>query len=81
MTPSEVNENLWIAGWAPAEDKMTSEEVYRMMSATSVKDKELLLNMAIGMVDFHYLEESVQNRGLLWLNRLALKRPNVALHL
>ena len=82
MTPDEVNENLWIAGWAPIEDKLTSIEVYRMISEdVSVKDKELLLNLAIGIVDFHYLEESVQNRGLSWLNRVAIKRPNVVLHL
>jgi neurofibromin 1 len=81
MTPEEVKDNFWIAGWAPAEDKMSSEEVYRMIVAVSVKDKELLLNLAIGLVDFHYLEESVQNRSLSWLNRVALKRPNVVLHL
>jgi neurofibromin 1 len=46
-----------------------------------LKDKDLLLNTAIELVDFQYLEDAVQNRSLQWLNRVALARPGVAMHL
>jgi neurofibromin 1 len=52
-----------------------------MIDLHIVKDKELLLNAAISIVDFKYLEDTVQNRGLLWLNRIAARRPTVILHL
>lgn len=81
MTPEEAKENLWLAGWASADDDVTSEDVLEMVDLQIVKDKELLLNAAIGIVDFHYLEDTVQNRALLWLNRIATKRPTVILHL
>jgi len=47
----------------------------------SSKDKELLLNTATALVDFRYLDDTVQNRNLIWLNKIALKRPTVILHL
>lgn len=81
MSPDEVKDNLWLAGWASVDQKLNSEEVLRLIDVSPVKDKELLLNMAIGMVDFRYLEDSVQNRGLQWLNRTAMERPTVVLHL
>ncbi|KAL1842978.1 hypothetical protein VTJ49DRAFT_3455 [Mycothermus thermophilus] len=46
-----------------------------------LKDKDLLLNTAIELVDFQYLEDAVQNRSLQWLNRIAVARPGVVLHL
>ncbi|KUJ23034.1 uncharacterized protein LY89DRAFT_635153 [Mollisia scopiformis] len=81
MTPEEAKENLWLAGWTAPDDDVTSENVLEMVDLQIVKDKELLLNAAIGIVDFSYLEDVVQNRALLWLNRIALKRPTVILHL
>ncbi|PVH71158.1 hypothetical protein DL98DRAFT_660794 [Cadophora sp. DSE1049] len=81
MTPEESKENLWLAGWTSVDDEVTAEGVLDMIDLQLVKDKELLLNAAIGVVDFHYLEDTVQNRGLLWLNRIALRRPTVILHL
>ncbi|EHK97696.1 hypothetical protein M7I_6581 [Glarea lozoyensis 74030] len=60
---------------------LTTGEVTNVIDLTIIKDKELLLNVAIGIVDFRYLEEAIQNRGLLWLNKVALKRPTVVLHL
>jgi neurofibromin 1 len=81
MTPEEAKENLWLAGWTSEKDNMTSSDVLDVIDLEIIKDKELLLNAAIGIVDFHYLEDSVQNRALLWLNRIATKRPTVVLHL
>lgn len=48
---------------------------------TQLKDKDLLLNTAIELVDFQYLEDAVQNRSLQWLNQIALGRPAVVMHL
>ncbi|KAH7346669.1 hypothetical protein BKA65DRAFT_282221 [Rhexocercosporidium sp. MPI-PUGE-AT-0058] len=81
MTPEESKENLWLAGWTSVDDEITAEGVLDMIDLQMVKDKELLLNAAISIVDFHYLEDMVQNRGLLWLNRVASRRPTVVLHL
>jgi len=81
MTPDEAKDNLWLAGWTSAPSGVTSEDVLEMIDLQVVKDKELLLNAAIGIVDFHYLEDTVQLHGLLWLNRIAMKRPTVVLHL
>jgi neurofibromin 1 len=81
LTPDEAKENLWLAGWTSAPSGVTSEDVLEMIDLQVVKDKELLLNAAIGIVDFHYLEDTVQLHGLLWLNRIAMKRPTVVLHL
>jgi neurofibromin 1 len=80
MTPSEAQQS-WAANKTIMGDALTTGEVTNVIDLTIIKDKELLLNVAIGIVDFRYLEESVQNRGLLWLNKVALKRPTVVLHL
>jgi neurofibromin 1 len=81
MTPDEAKDNLWLAGWTSAPSGVTSEDVLEMIDLQVVKDKELLLNAAIGIVDFHYLEDTVQHHGLLWLNKIAMTRPTVVLHL
>ncbi|CZT46168.1 related to NEUROFIBROMIN [Rhynchosporium secalis] len=81
MTPEESKENLWLAGWISNDDDFTAEGLLDVVDLETIKDKELLLNAAISIVDFQYLEDMVQNRGLLWLNRVAEKRPTVVLHL
>ncbi|KAK4190313.1 neurofibromin [Podospora australis] len=76
----ELRENLWAAGISPAgladlSGLRASQDVLRL------KDKDLLLNTAIELVDFQYLEDAVQNRSLAWLNEIALGRPSVVMHL
>ncbi|KAG7108445.1 Neurofibromin like protein [Verticillium longisporum] len=44
-------------------------------------DQDLLLNTAIELVDFQYLEDAIQDRTLRWLALLAKARPTVVLHL
>ncbi|KAK3397174.1 putative RasGAP group protein [Sordaria brevicollis] len=46
-----------------------------------IKDQDLLLNTAIELVDFQYLEDAVQNRTLMWLNVIATGRPSVIMKL
>lgn len=80
-TPEEAKDRLWLASGTEATDYDPSTEVLDMIDIGLIKDKELLLNVAIGIVDFRYLEDVVQNRNLLWLNRIATRRPTVILHL
>ena len=47
----------------------------------AMKDKDLLLNTAIELIDFQYLDDAVQNRTLQWLNEIAVSRPTVVMHL
>lgn len=85
LTPDEAKATLWLAGVRSSgshfQGVSSPEDVMVMIDLDAIRDKELLLNAAIGLVDFNYLEDTVQNRGLLWLNRVALKRPTVILHL
>ncbi|RDW66243.1 hypothetical protein BP6252_09878 [Coleophoma cylindrospora] len=81
MSPEEAKDNLWIAGVITSGDNMPSTDVLSMIDLTTIKDKELLLNAAISIVDFRYLEDTVQHRILSWLNRVANKRPTVVFHL
>lgn len=57
------------------------EVALQELDLNALKDKELLLNTAIGLVDYKSLDETVQGRGLHWLRRVSLERPTVILHL
>jgi neurofibromin 1 len=81
MTPEEAKDNLWLAGISQTNDNFYSEDIMNMIDLKLVKDKELLLNAAIGIVDFRYLEDTVQIRNLQWLNKVARNRATVILHL
>jgi neurofibromin 1 len=85
LTPEEAKATLWLAGVRSSgshfQGVSSPEDILAMIDLDAIRDKELLLNAAIGLVDFSYLGDTVQNRGLLWLNRVALKRPTVVLHL
>ncbi|KAI9744969.1 MAG: Ras GTPase activating protein ira2 [Claussenomyces sp. TS43310] len=79
-TPEEAKDILWLAG-VGSDGKKSPDDVFAMMDMAAIKDKELLLNVAIKIVDFLYVEDTVQNRTLIWLNKIALTRPTVMLHL
>ena len=82
LTAEEAKDVLWLAGVTNSPDENVSvDEAMRFIEVDTVKDKELLLVAAIGVVDFHYLEDTVQNRKLRWLNKMATQRPTVVLHL
>ncbi|KAJ9149291.1 GTPase-activator protein for ras-like GTPase [Pleurostoma richardsiae] len=80
VTHEELKDSLWPAGinlpGANSLDNLRSAQ-----DLGQIKDKDLLLNTAIELVDFQYLEDAVQNRTLQWLNELAGRRPAVVLHL
>lgn len=80
LTSEDAKGHLWLAG-IKSNSNSPPEDIMAMIDLGSIRDKELLLNAAISIVDFRYLEETVQTRGLVWLNRVAIKRPTVILHL
>ena len=76
----ELRDSLWSAGINPS----GMSDVGSLRTAQdlgAMKDKDLLLNTAIELIDFQYLEDAVQNRTLQWLNKVAEGRPSVVLHL
>jgi neurofibromin 1 len=76
----ELREHLWTAGINPS-GLADPGTLRAAQDLGRVKDKDLLLNTAIELVDFQYLEDAVQHRSLQWLNRIALARPGVVMHL
>lgn len=80
VTPEDLKECLWSAGINPLSVANLGPS-RSLGDLDGVKDKELLLNTAIELVDFQVLDESVQTHTLVWLNELATGRPAVVLHL
>lgn len=77
----EAKEALWLAGVPLPNADGSFREIFELLDISSNKDKELLLNTAIALIDFRYLDDTLQNRSLIWLNKLAVLRPTVILHL
>lgn len=76
----EVKDSLWSAGVNPGEVN-TALSSRGLRDIHVIQERHLLLMTAIELVDFQYLEETVQTRSLEWLNELAMKRPAVVVHL
>jgi neurofibromin 1 len=76
----ELRDGLWSAGINPSVFDDASR-VRTIQTLESIKDKDLLLNTTIELVDFQYLEDTLQHRSLAWLDELAVARPAVILHL
>ncbi|EGX89201.1 Ras GTPase activator [Cordyceps militaris CM01] len=73
-------DNMWLAGINP--DGISGMlEGSRRRHAEVMEDRDLLLISVIELVDFQYLEDTVQARTLLWLNDLALSRRTVFAYL
>ncbi|KAF3766021.1 hypothetical protein M406DRAFT_256777 [Cryphonectria parasitica EP155] len=77
VAPEELREALWQAGITPPTSPSGVQKARSMERLSSVQDKDLLLNTAIELVDFQFLEDAVQSRLLHWLNELAIGRPGV----
>ncbi|KAI2616374.1 GTPase [Hypomontagnella submonticulosa] len=80
ITPEDLKECLWSAGINPV-SVANLGPARSLRDLDGVKDKDLLLNTAIELVDFQILDETVQTHTLKWLNELASGRPAVVLHL
>lgn len=81
VAPDELRDTLWLAGISPPTSSTGAQKARSMERLSAVKDKELLLNTAIELVDFQFLDDAVQSRMLQWLNELAICRPGVIMHL
>lgn len=82
VAPDELRDALWLAGINPPTNPASVQKLFRSMERLgAVMDKDILLNTAIELVDFQFLEDAVQNRLLAWLNELAEGRPAVVMHL
>ncbi|KKY30300.1 putative ras gtpase activator [Diaporthe ampelina] len=81
VTPDELKDTLWLAGIKPPSSMAGVQKARTPEKLSTVKDKDLLLNSAIELIDFAYLEDAVQSRTLQWMNELASGRPNVIVHL
>jgi neurofibromin 1 len=77
----EIKDNLWFTGATPKISISAMAAARDTKNVSSLKDKDLLLNTAIELVDFQYLEDSLQNSTLKWLKDLSSARPTVIMHL
>lgn len=76
----ELKDSLWLAGLSTSSVPGVRNR-REILDLTAMKDKDLLLNTSIELIDFQYLEDSVQKGLLQWLGDLASERPAVITHL
>lgn len=76
----ELKDSLWLAGITSDEDYTVSVQRH-IDDVAAFSDDDLLILSSIELVDFQYLEDSVQVRTLQWLKELAKARHRVMLHL
>lgn len=76
----ELKDSLWLAGIDP-EDFGHVSDPRACRDVNHFADDDLLLITVMEMVDFQFLEDTVQTRTLQWLNRLAKARPTITVHL
>lgn len=71
---------LW---WADLTPESVSNISYcrGLPTQENTKDVDVVLILAVELVDFHYLEEAAQASSLRWLNLLAEKNPLIFDHL
>ncbi|KAL4727532.1 Ras GTPase activating protein ira2 [Fusarium chlamydosporum] len=72
----EIKDSLWSAGINTDEIGLLNG-MRKPPELSAMSDDALLLITAIELVDFQYVEDTVQTRSLDWLNTLAQERPSV----
>lgn len=72
----ELKDSLWSAGFS-LDDFGLTNGMRKIPDVETMADETILLITAIELVDFQYVEDSVQTRSLEWLNELAKQRPDV----
>ncbi|RKK15330.1 Neurofibromin [Fusarium oxysporum] len=72
----EFKDSLWSAG-INADELGFANGMRKSPDLEGMPDNVVLLITAIELVDFQYVEDSVQRRSLDWLNKLANERPIV----
>lgn len=85
VAPEELKDTLWLAGIDPpvGPARQVQQEGLKAMAERfrPITDRDVLLDTAIELVDFQFLEDAVQARVLEWVNELAAGRPGVLMHL
>ncbi|KAA8565894.1 hypothetical protein EYC84_009705 [Monilinia fructicola] len=82
LNPEDAGHSLWLANVTQGDRTPYSAcDMDSIMQNAGLNEKELLLTCAIGLVDFHYLDDTIQNRAFQWLNKLAISSSNVMLRL
>ncbi|CEI69991.1 unnamed protein product [Fusarium venenatum] len=76
----EIKDTLWSAG-INADDIGLLNGMRKSPQLEAMSDNALLLITSIELIDFQYVEDTVQTRSLDWLNILAKERPFVIEHL
>ncbi|KFA64319.1 hypothetical protein S40285_02937, partial [Stachybotrys chlorohalonatus IBT 40285] len=76
LTADEIKDSLWLAGIG-SEAAGNLLDSRNLQDIQQLKDSELVVGCAMELVDFQYLEDTVQARCLRWLNLLASARPIV----
>lgn len=76
----ELKDSLWHAGINPDEFG-NAHDSRDCRDVQDFADDDLLIVTVMEMVDFQFLEDTVQTRTLLWLNKLAKARPAAMVHL
>ncbi|KAM0500154.1 hypothetical protein ACHAP8_005294 [Fusarium lateritium] len=76
----EIKDTLWSAG-INADDIGLLNGMRKPPQLEAMSDNALLLITSIELIDFQYVEDTVQTRSLDWLNILAKERPFVVEHL
>lgn len=82
LNPEDAGHSLWLATATQGDlTPHTEADMESIMQIAGLNEKELLLTCAIGLVDFHYLDDTIQNSAFQWLNKLAISSSNVMLRL
>ncbi|KAI0006414.1 GTPase [Xylariaceae sp. FL0662B] len=80
VTPEDLKECLWAAGINPV-SVANLGPTRSVPDLENMKDRDLLLNTTIELVDFQILDEATQTHTLIWLRELAIERPSIVVHL
>jgi neurofibromin 1 len=78
-TSEEARSILWVSGIKT--EASLPANLSSLVDLNAIKDKELLLTAAIGLIDFTYMPESARAHYLNSLNELVEARPAVMFHL
>lgn len=82
LNPEDAGHSLWLANAMQGAATLSTESnMDGLLQDAGLNEKELLLTFAIGLVDFHYLDDVIQNRAFQWLNKFAILSSNVMLRL
>lgn len=82
LNPDSTGNSLWLVYATQGEHvPYAQSDVDSMIQIAGAHEEEMFLSSIIGLVDFHYLDDTLQNRAIQWLTKLVEASPNAILHL